>query len=181
VQVGDKATLTFDALPNLTIAGTVAEVDPIGTITSGVVSYNEQITFDTEDSSIKTGMSVDASIITKVAADALTVPASAVKTSGTSSYVQVFQTLPPGVTGNTFSSSVAPINVPVTIGITDDINTQILSGLSAGQYVVTATVAGSSAKSPTSSAAPSLFSAVGAGGGARAGGGFTGGARAGGL
>ena len=162
VQVGDKATLTFDALPNLTIAGTVAEVDPIGTVVNGVVSYNEQITFDTENSAVKTGMSVNADIITKVAANALAVPAGAIKTSGTSSYVQVFQALPAGVTGTTFSSSVAPINVPVTIGITDDINTQILSGLSAGQYAVTATVSGSSSSGSTSSSAPSLFSAVGA-------------------
>ena len=45
VALGDKATLTFDALPNLSLAGTVVEIDPVGTVSQGVVSYNVQVGF----------------------------------------------------------------------------------------------------------------------------------------
>ena len=40
VSVGQKATLTFDAINNLSIAGTVSEVDGVGTVSQGVVTYN---------------------------------------------------------------------------------------------------------------------------------------------
>ncbi|MBU1032868.1 HlyD family efflux transporter periplasmic adaptor subunit, partial [Patescibacteria group bacterium] len=39
VKVGQKATLTFDAVQDLTIAGSVSEVDMVGTVSQGVVTY----------------------------------------------------------------------------------------------------------------------------------------------
>ena len=40
VQKDDKVTLTFDALPDLTLVGKVDRVASIGTVNSGVVSYD---------------------------------------------------------------------------------------------------------------------------------------------
>ena len=40
IKVGQKTTLTFDAIPDLTISGEVAEIDSVGTVSSGVVNYN---------------------------------------------------------------------------------------------------------------------------------------------
>src|SRR3989344_2397184 len=48
ISIGDKATLTFDAIEGLTLTGEVAEIDTIGTVTQGVVSYKVKIGFDTE-------------------------------------------------------------------------------------------------------------------------------------
>ncbi len=180
LQVGQKATLTFDALPGITIAGTVSQVNMLGTVSSGVVSYSATITFDTPNASVLPGMSATADIITS-SSSGLVVPSSAVKTSGGASYVQVFN--PPLAGSDTATggviSSVAPTKVSVTAGLSNATETIITSGLTAGEQVVTSTVATSETTTKTTAAAStSLLGGTRAGGGAA--GGF-GGARAGGL
>jgi HlyD family secretion protein len=89
VQVGQPVTLTFDALPNVTMQGTVATIDPVGTVTQGVVTYDVRISFNEENSAIKPGMTFEATIITSSVANAVQVPSGAVTTVGNQSYVQV--------------------------------------------------------------------------------------------
>ncbi len=90
MKVGNKATLTFDAIEDLTLTGAVAEVDAIGTVSQGVVSYSIKVAFDTQDERIKSGMTVNATIQTDVRQDVLTVPSSAVKTqNGVSSLMML--------------------------------------------------------------------------------------------
>jgi multidrug efflux pump subunit AcrA (membrane-fusion protein) len=104
------------------------------------VSYDVQINFDTQDARVKPGMTINADIQTGVVQDALAVPSSAVKTLNGESYVQVF--IPPlaDTGGNTgVTSDTPPQMVPVTIGLSDDSNVQILSGLEAGQQIVVST------------------------------------------
>ncbi len=150
IHLGDKATLTFDAIDGLTLTGTVAEIDPAGTVSQGVVSYNLQISFDTQDTRVKSGMTVNADIQTAVHQNVLVVPSAAVKTTSGISYVQVFVpalTETGGTTGVT--SAVAPQQVEVTTGISDDTNIEILSGLTAGEQIVTKTTTGSATKTTT--------------------------------
>jgi RND family efflux transporter MFP subunit len=186
VKLGDKATMTFDAVPNLTISGTVVEIDNIGTVSQGVVNYNVKVTFDVENPQVKPGMSVDVAIITDAQPDVLSVPSAAIKTQGNLSYVLTLnpsqtQTVP-GETGVT--STVAPKMVVVQTGVTDGTNTQITSGLNQGDTVVTQTI--SSAKTTTAAATtggglgiPGLGGgAAGGGAGFRAGGGGLGGGAA---
>lgn len=155
VQVGQKATLTFDAINGLSLAGTVSTVDPVGTVTSGVVNYTITISLDTQDARVKSGMTVTAAIQTGVAQDVLTVPASALKTSNGTSYVLI----PSTAAGGT------PTQAPVTIGLTDGTETEITSGLTAGEQIVTKTVAATTAAKPAT--APSLIGGSGAGGSTR--------------
>ena len=159
VKVGQKATLTFDAISDLSITGEVISVDAIGTVSSGVVNYNVKITLDTPDERIKSGMSVNASIITNVAQDVLTVPNTAVKTNTQGSYVEVFDTkLPDPATGTIGSvSSIAPRKQTITTGLSNDTDTQILSGIDENTIVVTKTIT----PSTTNTATPSLLSSVG--------------------
>ncbi|MFH2018949.1 MAG: HlyD family efflux transporter periplasmic adaptor subunit, partial [bacterium] len=89
VKVGQKATLTFDAVEELSITGEVAEVDALGTVTQGVVTYNTKIIFDTTDERVKPGMSVSASIITDIKQDVILVSSSAIKSSCEISYVEM--------------------------------------------------------------------------------------------
>jgi RND family efflux transporter MFP subunit len=164
VILGDKATLTFNAIPNLTIAGQVVEIDPVGTVSSGVVNYNVQISFDaTNNGGVKPGMSVNAAIITNVKQNVLMVPNGAIKTTGGVSYVQVFTTpLPaalPGVQGST--STTPPKSQVVVTGVSNDTSTEIVSGLNEGDEVVTKTISSSTA---TTTAAPSILGGVGGGG-----------------
>jgi RND family efflux transporter MFP subunit len=165
IALGQQATLTFDAAPNLTITGKVIEIDSVGTVSSGVVNYNVEISFDTNDSRIKPGMSVDAEIITDVKQGILTIPSSAIKTQGSTSYVQMFSSpLPPPLAGVQGSVSlIPPVNQVIQTGISDDTSTEVVSGLNAGDQIVTKTIT-TSAPTTTATTTPSLLSAVGGGG-----------------
>ncbi len=68
----------------------------------------------------------------------------------------------------TISTDQIPTDVPVTVGLSDDTNTEILSGLSEKEWVVTRTSMGGATNT---SSAPSIFSTLG--GGNRAGGATT--------
>ena len=181
IKIGDKATITFDAIDGLTLTGKVASIDPLGTVSSGVVNYSATISFDSSDARVKPGMSLSASIITATALDVLTVPTSAVKTSAIGSYVLVFDTPPTetALSNGAVPSLIPPTEVPVETGLSDNTNTQITSGLTAGQQIVTRVIAPSTTSSV--STAPSLLGAAsgGARGGAAAGGGAFRGAAAG--
>ncbi|MES2203330.1 MAG: HlyD family efflux transporter periplasmic adaptor subunit, partial [Patescibacteria group bacterium] len=168
VTLGNKATLTYDAIDGLTQTGTVAEIDPAGTVSQGVVSYMIKISLDTQDSRVKTGMTVNASIQTAVHQDVIAVPQTAIKTSGSQSYVLVFS---PPISQEEIQAAgaqgvlpvQAPMQMPVTTGISDDTSTEILSGLDAGHQIVVRTT--TSAATATTKATPSTTGARGGFGG----------------
>jgi macrolide-specific efflux system membrane fusion protein len=145
VSVGQKATLTFDALPNLTLTGKVTGIDNSGTVNQGVVSYSVTLVPDSTDPSVKGGMTVTASIITEVRADVLAVPNAAVKTNMSGSYVQILE-------------NGAPVDQTVEVGISTDSYTEITSGLTEGQEVITQTI------NPNASTTTTIRRGGGAGG-----------------
>jgi multidrug efflux pump subunit AcrA (membrane-fusion protein) len=161
VKVGNKATLTFDAVEDLTIAGEVAEVDLIGTANQGVVSYNVKITFEPQDERIKSGMSVSASIISESKADVLLISSAALKTEGDTYYVEVLGNIGNNTglgnaqqssSGQGISSSIPPVKKTVEIGLSNDTSTEIMSGLEEGDMVVTRTITGTAAAATTTGA-----------------------------
>ncbi|HPV70868.1 MAG TPA: efflux RND transporter periplasmic adaptor subunit [Candidatus Magasanikbacteria bacterium] len=156
VAVGQKVNLTFDALEDLTITGEVAEVDSLGTTSQGVVSYNVKIAFDVQDDRVKSGMSINAEIITSSKADVLMVSSSAVKTFGSSNYVEI---LIDGV----------PQKKTVTIGDSNDTMTEIISGLAEGEEIITQTIkisSSSSNKTSTTKSTTNIMGGMMIGGGA---------------
>ncbi|MFH1393187.1 MAG: efflux RND transporter periplasmic adaptor subunit [Patescibacteria group bacterium] len=134
IKMAQKTTLTFDAIPDLVITGEVSQIDAIGAAAQGVVTYNIQIAFDTQDDRIKPGMSVSAAVITDVKQDILLVPNTAVKSQSGAYYVEI---------QDAATSSTIPIRQPVEIGTSNDTMTEITNGLKAGDSVVTRTIAGS--------------------------------------
>lgn len=166
LAVGQKATLTFDAVEGLSVAGQVAEIDTLGTVSQGVVTYNVKIGFDTQDDRIKSGMSVSAAIITDVKQDVLTVPNSAVKTQGSDSYVEMFdQPLAASEGAQGAISPVPPSQQAVVVGLSNDTTTEVVSGLKEGDQVVVRTITTTTSQA-SQSQAPSLFGATGGGRGA---------------
>ena len=136
VQIGQKAVITFDALPDLTLTGKVKSIDFSGTNSEGVVSYEVLVTLDITNASVKGGMTVSVDIVTDVAADVLAVPSSAVKTSSNGSYVQVLE-------------NGQPTNVPVEVGMTTDSYVEIVSGLTEGQEIIVSTTTSGSTTATT--------------------------------
>lgn len=171
VKVGQKATLTFSAVTDLTLTGTVADVDNIGTVSQSVVNFTVKIVLDSQDSRIKPGMSVTANIITASSQDVLMVPIAAIHTtsgtntgsSSTSTMLSYVEILKDGQITQAY----------VTAGLSNDTDTEISgTGIAEGDEVVTQTVTGktsstSTTKSTTttkSSSASILQSISGSGG-----------------
>ncbi len=175
IHLGDKVTLTFDAIEGLTLSGKVSEIEAIGTVSQGVVTYAVKISFDTDDARIKSGMSVSASIITGVKPDVLSVPSGAVKSRGGSLYVEVFPSFsesvlsasPEAFTTGAVSNTL-PMQKEVAVGMSNDTATEIVSGLSEHEAIIFRTI---SATKGTTTQAPSLLNAVrgNSGGGGNAG------------
>lgn len=154
VSIGQKVTLTFSAIDGLTSTGKVEKMDSLGTLTSGVVTYNLTISFDEIDPRIKPEMSVSAAIITGVKQDVILVPNSAVKTQNGSSYAQV-------LTGQ------IPEKKTVEIGLSNDTQTEIVSGISVGDNVVTQTKSSNATTTSSSSNSRNNVRIPGLGGGGR--------------
>ena len=145
ISVGEKATLTFDAIEGLSITGKIAAINPLGTVTQGVVSYSVKIAFDRQDSRVKPGMTVNANIQTAVHQNVITVPLSAIKKQGSQTYVLTFSS---AIATSTVQAAgtegilpeTQPERTDVTVGISDDVNTEIVTGLSEGMQIVTRTI-----------------------------------------
>lgn len=130
IKVGQKATLTFSAIEELNLTGEVVEIDAVGTVSQGVVTYNAKISLDVQDSRVKPGMSVSAFIIIESKQDVLLVSNFAIKLNENGSYVEILVD-----------------NMPQTriveIGLTDDTMTEIISGIYPGNIVITKTISAS--------------------------------------
>jgi multidrug efflux pump subunit AcrA (membrane-fusion protein) len=158
VSTGDPATLTFDAISGLSLAGTVVEVDPVGTVSQGVVSYGVQVSFsqpaDTSSSlQVKPGMSVTANIVTQADQNVIAVPNAAIVTAAGSSYILEPST-PVSVTDLASSANGGIIipatkDVPVVTGLTSDTMTEIASGVSAGDQIIVQTIKSTTAAKTT--------------------------------
>lgn len=170
VKSGQKVTLTFDAVEGLTLTGAVADMDTVGTVSQGVVSYAVKISFDTQDERVKPGMSLSAAIITDARQNVLSVPSSAIKQQGGASYVEVvagenISDLQAATQSAGIALPSAPNFVTVETGISNDTSTEIMSGLNESDYVVARTASSATTKTSTQ----------GSGGNMRMMGGFVGG------
>ncbi len=88
VHIGQLAKISFDAIDGLTATGTVADIDGLGTVTQGVVTYKVKIYFDSPDTRIKPSMSVSADIIITAKEHVLTLPTNAIKHDASGYYVE---------------------------------------------------------------------------------------------
>ena len=177
IKANDMVNVTFDAVPDVTIKGHINYVDPLGTVSQGVVSYSVQIKLDEQNDQVKTGMTAAATIVTSEKENVLLVPASAITTIGGKKYVLVSDSAPaiasstgmrPVRTGSQVSSAeVTTRRVEVTVGLTNNIFTEILSGLTEGQVIVVRSIVGSTAttgtKTPASAATTRTTGAAGMG------------------
>lgn len=158
-KVGQKATLTFDAIDGLSMTGEVAEIDSIGTVAQGVVTYGIKIAFDTQDERVKSGMSVSAAIIIDAKQNVVLVPNSAVKQQGGASYVEVAEGAIPNSSGSSSSGVVldsAPRNQTVETGLSNDTMTEIISGLNEGDNVVTRIITAAATQATTTTQSSGL-------------------------
>lgn len=152
VKPGQKARITFDAIDGLVVMGSISEVDLVGTVTQGVVSYGVNISFDKTDERIRSGMSVSVNIVTDDKRDVLVVPNGAIKNRGNKSFVEVKDM------ENSSKSSTTLKQVAVVPGVSNDVVTEVVSGLSEGDEIVVRSTTSAAARTST---APSIFGNIG--------------------
>jgi HlyD family secretion protein len=149
VKIGNKVTVTLDAFPEKTYTGTIISIDTVGSISSNVTAYPAIIKLDSASSDIYSNMTATANIITQTRDDVVLVPSAAIQTQN-------------GVTSVRIMKNTVVSTVPVEIGASNDTETEIVSGLSEGDVVVTGS---SSPTSTSTSSTTSPFSALGGRGG----------------
>ncbi len=138
VKVGQKATVSLSAITDKTFSGTVTQVDPIGTSSNGVATYNVTVTI-TDPTDVKVGMTTNVEIITESKENTVVVSAGAVlMKSGTKGYVipaaSLFDSNGKSITLNNenTASLVRQYGKEVTIGLATTDQDEIVSGVSAG-------------------------------------------------
>ena len=138
VKEGERVTFTVDAYPDETFQGTVKQVRQEATTTNNVVTYEVVISAPNANLKLKPGLTANATIFTAERSGVLSVSSKALRYTPTKETVGHMKIVDGGgkskvwvIEGNTIKS------VPVNIGMTDGTHTQILSGVSRGQVIVT--------------------------------------------
>lgn len=150
VTIGNKATITMDAFPGKTFTGKIMSIDTTGVVNSGVTNYPAYIAYDSAVDGIYPNMGVDAKIITNIKADVIMIPNVAIQSLTDSKSVRVMK-----------KAKIS--SVTVEVGVANDTNTEIVSGIQEGDIIVTSVI--SSTQSKTTSTTTSPFSAFGTRGG----------------
>ena len=182
VKKGQKVTFTVDAFQNETFTGKVQEVRLSPTTTSNVVTYTVVINAKNPKLKLLPGMTATCTIVTKEVKNALTIPVKALKfnpANGTA-FAKPENLPPPPDMGarrkkpKQASADAAQseaevwINVngnlaphPVTIGMNDGVNVQVLKGLELGDSVVVSQEARAAATAEKSGGSPFMPSPPG--------------------
>src|SRR5438067_7412777 len=85
LSANQAASLTFDAIPNLTISAHVLSISPTATVVSNVVDYYATFVLNRTATRLREGMTVNAAVTVAEADNAVRVPNAAVRTqNGTS-------------------------------------------------------------------------------------------------
>lgn len=121
VQLGQTATLTFDAYPGETFTARVTEISPVlDTVTR---TMTVKLRLDPEDSRVKIGMYARVKLVTDTKENVIVVPAAAVVVRNDTPYVFIVQNGTAVLCG-------------VTLGLKVDDRQEITSGLNIGSEVI---------------------------------------------
>ena len=139
VAVGNRVNFTVDAYPYDTLEGVVKQVRLEATTTNNVVTYEVVISAPNADLKLKPGLTANVTIFTKEQANILSVANKALRFTPTKETVGKDMKIVDckgknkvwTLNGNTLTAH------SVNIGQSDAMHTQIISGIKAGQSVVT--------------------------------------------
>lgn len=123
VKLGQEAIVILDALPDKEVKGRITFISPESTTEMGVVFYKTTITLENPDEELKDGMSATAEIIIEQHNDVLLIPNRAIQGSWENPFVEV-------VTDEQIEKR------QISIGLSDGIYTEVLSGLEEGEEVI---------------------------------------------
>ena len=124
VTIGQPAVVTFDAVLGREYHGKVVDVSQVGTSVQSVVNFNVTVELTDPDADVKPGMTASVTITIQSLDNVLLVPNRAVHLVNGQRVVYVLRN---GVL----------VQIPITLGASDDTNSEVTSGdLSAGDVLV---------------------------------------------
>ena len=169
IRAGSDASFNVEAYPERAFSGMVTQVRQAPQTVQNVVTYDVVVGARNPDQTLKPGMTATVKIVTEKHATVLRVPDQALRYT------------PGGVTGSVGTSGASadrsqpvgdsngvnasvwvlrngrPVRVPVTIGLDDDANAEIVRGdLRPGDQVIVSEQAGAASASRQSSSTPRL-------------------------
>jgi len=124
VKVGDRASISLTAIPDLTFGGEVVAIDPAETIMNDVVYYEVTIALGENIDGIKQGMTADITIETNRKENVLAVPKGAVEKIDGKTIVKVLKN------GKAEDRE-------IIVGLKGDDLVEVVSGLAEGEKIVT--------------------------------------------
>ena len=163
VAVGNRVNFTVDAYPDDTFQGVVKQVRLEATTTNNVVTYEVVISAPNADLKLKPGLTANVTIFTKEQANILSVANKALRFTPTKETVGKDMKIVDckgknkvwTLNGNTLTAH------SVNIGQSDAMHTQIISGIKAGQSVVTEIVVDASEDEDSQQQSQGLISGPG--------------------
>jgi RND family efflux transporter MFP subunit len=135
INSGQKATVAIDALSGKEFSATVERVDEFGTLISDLMVYYVYLTLTEGDKQIKPGMTTQIDITTQEKNDVIAIPTVAIKPYQGEKAVRIMD------------KSKNILYKPVLLGSSDDNYTEIISGLSEGEEIITGEASSTQSKS----------------------------------
>ena len=124
IQLGQEATVTFDAVSSREYNGIVSKIVMVGSVSQGVVNYTVTVQLTDGDASILSGMTAAVNVVIAKSENVMVVPNKALRSTGGQRTVTVL-----------FQGQ--QIQVPVTVGLVGDAMTEITgTSLKEGDVVV---------------------------------------------
>lgn len=163
VKTGQKVDFTVDAFPEDVFEGQVVQVRISPTTKENVVTYETLIDVENPEQRLFPGMTADVSILTAEKSGVLKVPNTALRftppegskvTGKADAKLQRRQQIVYVLEGADQEQTLRAIIV--TMGITDNSETEVIEGLKAGERVVTATLSGAKEEEKEEGPPPSL-------------------------
>ena len=154
VEKGQPARFTVDAFPARRFDASISDISYASVTTEGVVTYQARLSVDNRELLLRPGMTATVNVVTREADDVLLVPSAAFRftpprTQQTSFSIRdIFMPRFPGRTPRGGSSrdggralyvmeGGAPVRRNVEVGATSGDLTEVVSGLSEGDHVIT--------------------------------------------
>ena len=125
LSVGQKASITLDALPNKTFEGEITKVNSTGTSSGGVTKYTVEVTLPKSELMLA-GMNASVTIITEEKEGVLTIPAAAVTERANHSFIYKEMDEETGTLSGL---------TEIETGMTDGTRIEVVSGLSEGDVI----------------------------------------------
>jgi HlyD family secretion protein len=164
VQMGQDASFTVDAYPGMNFRGKVVEIRKAPINVQNVITYDAVVAVSNPDLKLFPGMTANVKVLVDQRAEALKVSNAAIRFRPPDAPADTAQRSGGGfkkrATDRQQQQTVwvlgdhgKPQAVRVNLGITDGVNTEVISGLNEGQQVIIGTVSENASNTPARPAA----------------------------